>query len=302
MAASQLKFERWNPLMVNTWTFQVFNKYNDELNELLWSYRSVFKQTYKNLKNTKANLTDLPSEHLSFEVPKGEEVFKTIEEWSKRFNEFNNWTNLNALLTLTSNLETYISTVVSLSIESDPGILFESSKSIDGISLIKNGAKKSKFQKDIITSMTKGDWNSRISCYDNTFGYTPSYIKANIGELEKIRNLRNKVGHSFGRDIEGSRNHEVKEIQKIENLSDKNLKKIQHIIVNTAKSIDDHLLKNHIGEYQRLLYFHKLSPTISPKQKHQSDKAVILKKELGKQGDVSGKLFCKGLVEYYEEQ
>ena len=301
MAASQVKFERWNALNSNTWSYNVFSKYNDELNELLWSYRAVFKQTFKNLQSNKAKLTDLPSQHLLLDVPKGEEVFKSITDWSKRFNEFNNWTNLNSLLTLTSNLETYISTVVSLAIESDPGILFESSKSIDGISLVKNGAKISKYQKDIITSITKGDWNSRISCYKSTFGVVPNYLEKNLGELEKIRNLRNKIGHAFGRDIEGSRNHEVKEIQQIEKLSDKNLKKIQYIIINSAKSIDEHLLKNHIGEYQRLLFYHKLFPSISPKQKHQSDRAVILKKELGKYGDISGKLFCKGLVKYYEE-
>lgn len=301
MAASQLKFDRWKPLTSNTWSYNVFSKYNDELNELLWSYRAVLKQTYKNLKNNNAKLSDLPSQYLIFDVPKGEEVFKSLKDWSDRFNEFNNWTNLNALLTLTSNLETYISTVVTLAIESDPGVLFESSKSIDGISLIKNGAKKSKFQKDIITSITKGDWNSRISCYKITFGNVPDYLEKNIGELEKIRNLRNKIGHAFGRDIEGSRNHEVKEIQLIEKLTDKNLKKIQHIITNAARSIDEHLLTNHIGEYQRLLFYHKLLPSISSKQSHQSDIAVILKKELGKYGDISGKLFCKGLVKYYEE-
>lgn len=45
--------------------------------------------------------------------------FKNIKEWSNSFNELQNWMNLNALLAMMSNLETYMATVIPLAIESD---------------------------------------------------------------------------------------------------------------------------------------------------------------------------------------
>jgi len=180
MGKSSRKFDRWSTVMKTTWSFQVFNKYNDELNELLWSNSAVVKKTYSNLKDTSANWTDLPSDHLIFDVPKGEEVFKNLKDWSDTYNKFNTWTNLNALLALTSNLETYTATVVSLALESDPGLLFNSSKSIDGIALLKQGAKRNQFHDDILTSITKGDWNARLSAYKKTFGSAPSGLVDNI--------------------------------------------------------------------------------------------------------------------------
>jgi hypothetical protein len=300
MGKSDRAFNRWSTVMKMTWTFQVFNKYNDELNELLWSNRAVVKQTYANLKSAGANWTDLPSDYLTFDVPKGEEIFKSLKDWSETYNKFNSWTNLNALLALSSNLETYMATVVSLALESDPGVLFNSPKTIDGIILLKQGAKRNQFHDDIITSITKGDWNARLSAYKKTFGSVPAGAISNIGKLEKIRKQRNKVGHAFGRDIDGSRNHEVKDIIEMESLTDIQLKMIQYTIIDTVKAIDDHLLTNHIGEYQLIAYYHRIYPSLN-KEVHQSERAIILKKQLGRFGDISGKEFCKGLVKYYEE-
>ncbi len=299
MGKSDRQFDRWNTIMKSTWTYQVFHKYNDELNELLWANKAAMKQTYSNFKTTGANWTDPASDHLIFDVPKGEEVFKDLKEWSDSYNSFNNWTNLNALLALSSNFETYLATVVTLAIESDPGILFDSSKSIDGIVLLKKGAQKNMFHDSVIESVTKGDWNSRTSAYKKTFGKVPDGLESRIGDLEKIRNLRNKIGHAFGRDIEESRNHEVKETLDMENLSDSQFKKKQYSIMNAVRAIDQHLLENHIGEYQAVAFYHRIYDGLR-KDIHQSERAIILKKQLGQFGDISGKEFCKGLVSYYE--
>lgn len=299
MGKSTRKYDRWSTVMKASWPLQVFNKYNDELNELLWSNRAVLKKTYSNLEIGSAKWTDLVSSHLIFDLPKGREVSKTLKEWSDTYNKFNNWTNLNALLVLTSNLETYIATVASLALESDPGLLFNSSKSIDGISLIKRGGKRNQFHDDIITSLTKGTWNARISAYIKTFGLAPAPLIKNVGKLEKIRIQRNKVAHAFGRDIDGSRNHEVKEIIQMVKLNERQFKNIQYTIIDTVKAIDEHLLNNHIGEYQLTAFYHRMFPKLR-KDAHQSVRAIVLKKKLGQFGDVSGKEFCKGLVKYYE--
>lgn len=300
MSKSTVTFNRWNSITKSTWSFQVFNKYNDELNNMIWAQTGASKSVYGNLVLTSAEWTDPASKYFSFDVPKGEEAFLDLKSWSNSFNNFHNWVNLNSLMAISSNLETYIATVVSLALESNPGILFASPKSIDGVILLKKGAKKTDINQILITSITKGDWQSRVNAFIKTFGDTASTINFKIGDLEKIRNLRNKVGHAFGRDIDGSRNHEVKEILKIESLNDAKLKKFQRLIWSTAKSIDVYLLNNHIGEFQAISYYHRLFESLR-KDIHQSERAIILKKKLGGFGDVVGKEFCKGLVKYYEE-
>lgn len=86
----------------------------------------------------------------------------------------------------------------------------------------------------------------------------------------------------------------------MEKLSDPMLKKYQEVIWDTAKDIDKYLLTNHIGEYQAIAFYHRIYDSLS-KDIHQSERAVILKKKLGRLGDSSGKELCKGLVKYYEE-
>ena len=299
MSKSLKQFNRWKTEMKSTWAFQVFNKYNNELNNMIWADKSARILLYETLGKNKANWTDKASIHLKFDVPVGEEVFVNLEEWSNAYKQFHKWNNLNSLMAISANFETYISTVITLALESDPGVLFQSSKSIDGIEILKNGGRKNIFIGDLITSITKGDWNARISAFKKIFGNIPPVLDVKRGELEKVRVLRNNIGHAFGRDINESRNHEVKKILKMENLSDTVLKKYQQIIWDTAKDIDKYLLKNHIGEFQAIAFYHRIFNEMD-KQAHSSIRAVALKKKLGKFGDVSGKEFCKGLVTYYE--
>lgn len=301
MGKSDKIFDRWNTEMKSTWSFQVFNKYNDELNNMLWAAQAAKTLAYKTLGDNKAQWPDKASTYLEFTVPKGDEVFHDLKGWSDSFNQFYKWTNLNGLLAISANFETYIATVTSLAIESDPGVLFQSTKSIDGVDILKRGGQKYMFVDEIITSVTKGDWNARSSAFKKTFGVIPTLLEANKGELDKIRVLRNNVGHAFGRDIDESRNHEVKKIVQMENLSDATFKRYQKIIWSTAKAIDVYLLRNHIGEYQAIAFYHRIYEGLN-KMVHPSIRAVELKKKLGAFGDTSGKEFCKGLVGYYEEK
>ncbi len=265
---------------------------------MLWSYEAGYKLVYKKLGET-AQWTDKASHHLEFSVPEGEETFKDLKSWSNSYNQFKQWNNLNALMALSSSMEIYLSTVIELALLSDPGILFETPKSIDGVKVLKEDGRKNIFLENIIISVTKGDWNSRISSYEKYFGTVPSTLIRQIGNLEKIRNIRNNVGHAFGRDIKASRNHEIKKISEMESLSDARLRKYQKTIWSSAKSIDKHLLFAHIGEYQACAFYHRIFEELR-KDVHQSERAITLKKRLGAFGDISGKEFCKGLVKYYE--
>lgn len=301
MGKSKRTFERWKTLMESSWAFQVFIKYNYELNGMLLANKVAKKLIYPTLKARGATWTDPAHVHFDFgPFKKGTEKIIDLKSWSKSYNIFHNWTNLNGLMAMSANHETYISSVVALALESDPGVLFESPKSIDGAMLLKKGVSEYSFKKDVIISVTKGDWNARISAFRKVFGSVPTALEAKLGELEKIRNLRNKLGHAFGRDINDSRNHEVKHIESMENLSDVKLEKYQNTIWSTSKSIDKYLLKTHIGEFQAVAFYHRIYDSLR-KDVHQSDRAIILKKQLGAFGDSSGKEFCKGLVKYYED-
>lgn len=299
MSRSTKTFDRWKSSRKSTWTFQVFQKHINELNQMVWANESASKLVYETLGKNNAQWTDKASQHLTFNVPQEEEAFNDLKDWSDSLNQFHKWNNLNSLMALSSSLETYLSTVIELALASDPGVLLDAEKSIDGIELLKNGGRKNIFLEEVIVNITKGDWNSRINSFEKYFGTIPRTLHNQIGKLEKIRVIRNNLGHAFGRDIKDSRNHEVKKTQPMENLSDTRLKTYQKTIWTSAKSIDKHLLKNHIGEYQAVAFYHRIYDELRH-DVHPSERAMILKKRLGAFGDISGKEYCKGLINYYE--
>jgi len=296
LGRSSVEFDRWVSIRENSWPFQVFRKHTQELNRMMWANEPTTGYVYKNLNKNGALWEDKASKHFDFPVEDGREVFSDLKDWSNSFNQFQNWTNLNGLMAITSNFETYISSMISLAIESDPGVIYKSSKSVDGMALIKSEANKFPFESEIIVSVTKGDWNSRSSSLKKYFNYIPNSIENNIGELEKIRILRNKVGHAFGRDIEESRINDVKETIPMERLTIAKFVKIRKLIWECVNELDRYLLDSHIGEFQILKYYHSIEPELNGPQ---DNKAMLFKKRIGRFGDLSGKKYCRGLVDYY---
>jgi hypothetical protein len=133
MSRSTKTFDRWTSSRKSTWTFQVFQKHINELNQMVWASESASKLVYETLAKNNAQWTDSAAQHLKFTVPEGEEVYKDLKDWSNSYNQFHKWNNLNSLMALSTSLETYLSTVIELALASDPGVLMDSGKSIDGI-------------------------------------------------------------------------------------------------------------------------------------------------------------------------
>lgn len=300
MARSNYQFNRWVPRKHSSWALRVFKKHTKELLSMYTSFDVSKKFVYSMLSKNKANWDDPVSQHFLFSHSWEYDNFSDLKSWSDSYNQLDNWINLNALVSLSSTFETYIATIVPLALESDIGVLFGTSQKIDGIEILKYGKEKPFDFTSIITSCTKGDWSSRISAYKKTFGRVPNYLDSHIKELEKIRVLRNNIAHAFGRDIEESRNKFELTTKPIEKLTREQFLKLQDIVWKSALCIDAHLKTFHIGEYQALLFYHGLYPTLN-KSVHQSMRAIELKKKIGRYGDIAaGKEFCKGLVEYYE--
>ena len=232
-----------------------------------------------------AKWEDTITTHFKFKDETQENTFENIKSWSDAYNEFDNWVNLNSIMAMSSNLETYMSTVIKLALESDVGVLFGTSKRIDGIEIIKHGRSQPFDFEDKLMSCTKGEWGSRASAFERIFGKVPTLLSENISTLEKLRKLRNNVGHAFGRDIEASRNHSVINTLDIKTLKREKTLAYQKLIFGISKAIDKQLLAEHIGEYQTLYFYHNLKPSLNHNDTNEERKlgnhTAVLKKKLG---------------------
>ncbi|WP_234122365.1 hypothetical protein [Clostridium hydrogenum] len=252
-----MKFNRWKSQDDYSYAFRLFNKYHTYMNSLYWSYVPAYdsaQYTYRNAIKKVPNNTTHKVFHLSGK--NSDRVVSNINEWSKNLKEFDNWTRLNSLVAVNAYFEIYLSSVISLAIESDLGLLYCFSKEFDGIKVLKYGNQEKYSFYDKSEEITKGTWPKRISNYKQIFGKVPVELEKHEGDLEKIRKIRNDVTHSFGRDIELSRSRDTKRIIDIERISTERLQKYMGIIREVARGIDKHLLNNHIGDYENIYYYH----------------------------------------------
>ena len=304
MSKSKIEFNRWSVREgISSWAFQTYQKHNKELTEMYISHILSKQYTYKSLGKNGVKFEDLTTKPFDFRDKSYSNVFKNIKIWSNNFNRFDNWTNLNAIMAMSANLETYMATIIKLALESDIGVTFNATRKIDGIEIIKNSDKYPFELEDKIISCTKGDWSSRVSNFEKIFTIAPNILKDNISSLDKIRKLRNDIGHAFGREIDKSRNHNILTPIKIQTIKQEKIIEYLKLLFAVARAIDKQLMSNNIGEYQVLYFFNELAPSLKDDTNNLrkiGNHATILKKELFEFGDNRvGKLFCRGLVEYY---
>ena len=299
-----MSFNRWKSKDPTTWPFQIFNKYSTELSHMYIAQIGAKDYTYHHLGKV-AKWEDKIDSHFQYSDPVHNRTFQNIKQWSDSYNEFDNWINLNTIMAISSNLETYLSKTIQLALESDLGILFGVSKRIDGIEILKYKGPTALNFEDKIVSCVKGEWNSRINSFIKIFGSAPTVLTDNVSEMEKIRKLRNNVGHAFGREIEESKRHDLINVNKSNRLSRERTIEYMKLIYGIAKEIDKQLLNNQIGEYQIVHFYHNLKDSLStgdpfPEREHGNHTAV-LKRKIGSFGVIPvGKKFCGELIDYYE--
>jgi hypothetical protein len=297
MQEKKADFNRWIPSHKSSWPYRTFNQYNTELNRIIMSYTSANKYVFSHLKDDGAKWDHKASQYL-YTHNNGK---MTLKNWSDTYDLFDNWNRLNALVALLSYFETYISSIVCLAFDSDPALLIGSIHSVDGIKILKDGHifKREDF-KEKIANCTRGDWNSRIANMESIFGVMPNILTNQISDLEKMRNLRNKVGHAFGRDIEMSRNYTSTHIQSMETLSISQFFKYQKLIKNIANEIDSQLMMTHIGNFQPLYYYHTIYPSLRSLNQD-IEKMKRFKQSIEENiEDVYSKDFCQWVISYYE--
>lgn len=219
-------------------------------------------------------------------------------EWNEDYDDFGNWWRLSALMSLASYFETYLATIIAVALESDPGVIHNVPGKIDGVVILKYSSEYN-YDKHVNACIT-GDWPKRISEYTKLFKQVPTVLPAMIAELSELQKIRNRVGHSFGRDIKNSRTKGVRDTLAIERVSIPKLKSFLKVVYEAALIIDHHLCHTHIGDYETIFYYHQLRSTIRTNHLTREREAA-LKKNLGKMATHAHKDYCRELVDYYEK-
>lgn len=298
MSRSDVSFHRWGHVQNHTWPYQVYKLYNEELSSFIWAQECANRYTYKHLKKNGADWSDAPTAHFTLPAYRIGQL-KSIKGWSEVYNESLNWQRLNCVMAISSNMETYLASVVALAIESNPGVLLGATKLIDGAKLLKEGTLDNEVYANHIKMCTKGEWSSRLAAFEHLFVRAPESYRKGLSTLERMRKLRNNLGHAFGRDIDASRNFSFNKKQPVDRLQLTTLVKYLDKAYNIVTDIDEFLLNNHIGEFQAVVAYH-LHRNELIVNGNKSETANALKKFYGRQDQQIGKVFCRELVSYYE--
>jgi len=291
-------FNRWGNRTGNSWVLRIFKQHHTLLNSMYWSY--VPTSSYCNYlfrQNEKDGEIKTTSQLLHLSGSDSHRVENRLEDWRQSIKEFDNWTRLNSLVALLSYFEVYLSSIVMLSLESDPGLHFKTSKIIDGMKIVKSNSQFTFDFKHVAEKITKGDWSQRIAAFQEVFGTVPQKIINHTKQLERMRKLRNNVAHAFGREIEKAQERGLTKILDMDKLSLDSLKKYMQIISDIVYEIDNQLVSNHIGSYEVLFYYHKIHHEL-PK----SNREVALRKKLNGIGinGTCNEAYCKELINYYD--
>ncbi len=288
-------FDRWKCEWHRTWAYRIFKKHHTQLNSFYWAHLSASNNS---LRIAKGQLQHSPVATI-FPVPINDKGRKnnTVEEWTSDYKEFMNWVRLSAAVSLNSYLEIYLQSVVALALESDPGVLWSAPRSIDGIKLLK--AKDGYSFADQSVAVVKGMWQSRLKTYEGYFGNAPDTLGQSINELDLLRDLRNDVSHTFGREIKDYKGDVHFELKPLQRLSADRLKKWFQMIDGVVAAIDDHLRVAHVGAYEALRHYHvwarnyKLGPI---------RKEVAFKKHINATlGSNLKRQYFKELIAYYDD-
>jgi len=297
MSRSEVEFQRWGHVQNHTWPFQVYKLYNEELSRFLWAEEAAAKYTHNRLGKEEADENDPPSKYFSL-PPNRISSMKTLKGWATIFDESHNWMRLNCIMAISSNMETYLGSVISLAIESNPGVLLGSAVRIDGAKLLKEGMLDSAVYEKQLEACTKGEWPKRLAAFEKLFGSSPESYKTGISTLERMRKMRNNLGHAFGRDIDASKDFTFNKKKPADRITLPTLVKYLDRVYSIVLDIDEFLLEKHIGEFQAVYAYHQHRDEFVGGE---IDRALKLKQFYGEHDQSVGKKFCKGLVSYYEE-
>lgn len=239
-------FNRWIPFQKHSQPYFLFQRYIKEIKRDYMSFKTSRIYVYKQLTINNANWKDTAHAHFAI---KDKSI--TLKEWSKNFRKCEKWFLLNQQLAITSTLEIYLTTILKTAFFSDPALLLGQSKYIDGLSFVKHN----KFINDELISKKienciKGEWPTRVKNLNLIFGNIDAIMNdEQISILDKNRNLRNSIAHSFGRNLNKVHNVDALEILEQESFTEKQFYEYLKVVCDIVGELDILLMNNHIGNF-----------------------------------------------------
>jgi len=289
-------FSRWQSAAGSTFSHRLFAKHHSEINSLYWSHMLAAKRTTDIVKKADKRLRPTTV----FTVPRKHQrhIAPTLERWEKDFKDFNNWVRLSASVAVNSYMEIYLRNITSLAIESNPGLIIGAPGAIDGVTLLKGrpGYNYSEYA----VHFTKGDWNTRIQHYERLFGDSPPKLREYMKELNELRKMRNGVGHAFGRSTDEYETGLQIELKPMMRLSEDRFGFWLRMVEEVTSAIDEHLKEKHIGQYERLLYYHDWLGKREGRRS-QGEAEELRRAMQADTGETLDLAWVKGLIAYYHE-
>jgi len=299
MAPQIAKFNRSSLWLGTTWSYRRFRQHQTEINQLYWSFAPSAGYSDYIARHAMAGSTTAAVFQAS--GPDAHRIPSTIEEWRASFKDFNNWVRMASALSAASYLELYLRSVITTALLADPLCRFGKPLLMDGVVWLKHGLHDD--IAELVRNCLIGEWPRRAAEYEKLFKFVPAEITGNIDDLDRIRKLRNIVGHAFGRRLDVLDDRLTGGLGDRERLSENRFKKWLGLIEKTAKSVDIHLGKAHIQEFETIWHFHRwrMKPR-SPSERGYTEPRAFSRELHQQLGKTPGQEFCRQLIEYYDSQ
>lgn len=287
-----MTFKRHSLFEKRTLAGRLFKRHHTHFNDTYWAHRTALKFSYA--ATSKFKRTD-PT-HSLFSFAHGDRrIPSTLGRWADSYSDFDTWIHMASVIALCGYLETYIAQVATAALESDPSLILGGGPRIDGAAYLKHNPQYDMYSH--VEGLVRGDWQARAAHFSRLFGSCP--YGACIGDLERLRKLRNDAGHSFGRDIRKMKFAENWKIESLPRIKEKDLQHHLSVAETVANGIEKQLAPI-VGQYEIIRALHSWLPNCANPR--------LSVKEIGKQfslhineltGSPYGKQPAIALIKYY---
>jgi hypothetical protein len=292
-------FSRMVPRMERTFALRALNQHETEINRHYWSFKVISDYAgYLARQKVSSDKTFRTATLFHATGPDAVRIPPTASDWLDARDDLENWLRVSSLVSATSYLETYLRQVVKSALMSAPMARYGIASAVDGTHLLKIG-KEIPYDEDI-RRVTVGDWSSRAEGFRSLFGTIPSAIAENLKRLEAIRRLRNMYAHGFGRDSEIIPDPSAMAPGTMARLQAGRFLNDIGIISKVAASVDELLLRQFIGNFELVHFYHLWRAQPRTGKEGTYSEARALARSLNKEANCTVNApFCAGLISFY---
>lgn len=291
--SAEAQFERWKSWSPRTWAHRRFLQHHTELNQMYWAHAVPAAAHRYFLTNYSGPWP--PTNWSVFQSQSKSELYNDPVVYRRAYDAFLNWTRLSAVMALHSYFETFLRSVATAALESDPGLLIGAPGAADGFVLLRRVTSYS--YSDVARKISEGSWPDRLTHFRRLFGVVPPRLEARSAELDALRRMRHNVGHYFGRDLALKDQVRLGDGE-MERVKESRLTGWLDAVYEAAQSVEDVLIR-HIGAYELLRSFHDLKQSNAVTSESE---IKVFKKLVGREyGSSPAKSYVTGLVAYYRE-